>query len=105
MFLLRLQEEHPGGFDVVCGADVIYALTSIPSLFAAAAALLSASLEARLMLCHTSRSVSEDVILQHATDAGLLAVRGPTEVVQAAISLGITSGSAMRLLWFQRRRL
>ena len=103
MALHDAQEEFPSGFDVVCGADVVYAVASIPSLFAAAAALLSASPQARLLLCHTARSVSEDVILQHAHDAVLLAVELPAEVVQAAASLGITAGSAMRLLCFRRQ--
>jgi hypothetical protein len=104
MSLHHAQEEFPSGFDVVCGADVVYAIASIPSLFAAAAALLSASPQARLLLCHTARSVSEDVILEHANDAGLLAAELPAEVVQAAASLGITAGSAMRLLCFRRRQ-
>ena len=104
MALQDAQEEFPSGFDVVCGADVVYAIASIPSLFAAGAALLSASPQARLLLCHTARSVSEDVILQHANDAGLLALDLPAEAVQAAASLSISADSAMRLLCLGRRQ-
>lgn len=82
----------------------MYAAAGIPSLFAAAAALLSDSPRARVMLCHTARSVSEDVIVQHARSVGLEAVQGPAEVVEAAAALGISEQSAMRLLWFQSRQ-
>lgn len=102
--IAALQEEFPFGFDIVCGTDVVYAAAGIPSLFAAAAALLSESPRARVMLCHTARSVSEEVIVQYAGHAGLKAVQGPSEVVEAAAALGISEQSAMRLLWFQRRQ-
>lgn len=39
-FLLA-QDEFPGGFDAIIGADVVYAAEHVPSLFAAAAALLA----------------------------------------------------------------
>lgn len=42
MRLWRLaQDEYPGGFDAIVGADVVYAAEHVPALFAAAAALLA----------------------------------------------------------------
>lgn len=45
----------PAGFDLVVGADVVYMAEAVPALFAAAAALLSASQEAR---CHGALRLS-----------------------------------------------
>lgn len=80
----------------------MYAATGIPSLFQSAAAMLSASPWAMLMLCHTARSVSEDVIIGHAGAHGLGLVAWPAEVATAAAALDISGDTAMRLLCFRR---
>lgn len=99
-----MQEEYPAGFDVVVGADVVYTAAGIPSLFQTAAAMLSNSPQALLILCHTARSVAEDVILDHAHLHALRQVPWPAEITAAAAALGIAADSAMRLLCFQRTK-
>ncbi|KAK9843966.1 hypothetical protein WJX81_000623 [Elliptochloris bilobata] len=88
------------GFDLALGADVAYVAEAVPALFAAAAALLSASKEARLVLCHVTRRVAEERILAAAAAAGW--EPAPPEAGLSAAAAHALFGP-LRLLVFQRR--
>ena len=85
------------------GADVVYAAAGIPSLFSSAAALLAASPQALLLLCHTARSVSEEAIIEMAGLQQLVPTPWPAEIAASASTIGVSPQSAMRLLSFKRR--
>ena len=80
--LPALQQEFPGGFHTIIGADVVYNADCVPDLFATAVALLAGSGSARLMLCHVTRHVSEDRILATAQHAGLKHLSDPACLTQ-----------------------
>ena len=94
----------PGGADVVVGADIVYVQEAVPLLLATAAMLLSDSADARLVLCHTSRRVSEDKILSAALAAGFESQPWSAAVSQAAEAAGIVRHGHMRLLVFRRQQ-
>lgn len=96
-----MQARHPQGADVVVGADVVYVEEAVPQLFATAAALLARNGAARLVLVHTSRRVSEDRVLGHATAAGFRLEKWSEQVAAAADVAGIARKGHMRLLVFR----
>ena len=93
---------HPLGVDVVVGADVVYVEEAVPLLFSTAAALLTRGSEARLVLAHTSRRVSEDRIISHASAAGFTLLEWSNNVTAAAAVAEISREGHMRLLVFKR---
>lgn len=84
------------------GADVVYVEEAVPLLFSTAAALLTKGSDARLVLAHTSRRVSEDKIISHASDAGFSLQEWSDDVAAAAAVVGISREGHMRLLVFER---
>ena len=101
---LMLQVVDPGDADVVVGADIVYVQEAVPLLLATAATLLSDSGDARLVLCHTSRRVSEDRIVSAALAAGFEPQPWSAAVSQAAEAAGIARHGHMRLLVFRRQQ-
>lgn len=103
---MLLQEEVPGGFDAIIGADVVYAAEHLTTLFATAAALLRPVPEAFVLLCFAVRSVAEDHVISVAASEGLIRMPLPSEVSAAcgSLTLPITETSVMRLLFFKRTR-
>lgn len=89
---------------MVVGADIVYVQEAVPLLLATVAMLLSDSADARLVLCHTSRRVSEDRIVTAALTAGFESQSWSTEVSQAAEAAGIARHGHMRLLVFRRQQ-
>ena len=89
--------------DVVVGADVVYEDEAVPLLLCTALALLHESRAATLVLCHTSRRVSEDRIVSLAADAGFELQPWSDEVSRAAGTAGIARHGHLRLLVFRRR--
>ncbi len=90
--------------DVVVGADVVYVEASVPQLLRTAAAVLSDTHDATLVLCHTSRRVSEDRLVSLAADASFELQPWSEAVSQAAGAAGIARHGHLRLLVFQRQR-
>ena len=99
-----LQVLKQEGADVVIGADVVYVEEAVPLLFASAATVLLDSADARLVLCHTSRRVSEDRIVSAAAAAGFELQPWSAEVGQAAETAGIARHGHLRLLVFRRQQ-
>ena len=58
-------------FDTIIGADVVYASEVIPALFRTCKSLLSPHKDAQLVLCHITRRVSENAIIDAAAACGL----------------------------------
>ncbi len=88
-------------FDIIIGADVVYAPEAIASLFATCSALLSPSVHARLILCHVVRRVSEDSIIAAAAATGLIAAQQTAEMNKAMKSA--VAGGPFRILVFCKR--
>lgn len=103
--IAELLEEIPGGFDVIIGADVVYATKHLASLFTSAAALLRPVPEAFVLLCFAVRSIAEDHVISVAETKGLLRVPLPSEIATACTHLTtpITETSVMRVLVFRRQ--
>ena len=87
-----------GLFDVIVGADVVYAPEAIHSLFATCCALLSPESHARLVLCHIVRRVSEDSIVAVAAQFGFY-LHTPQQACITATQQAIR-GEPFRLLIF-----
>lgn len=100
------QEEVPGGFDAIVGADVVYATEHLTALFATAAALLRPVPEAFVLLCFAVRSVAEDHVISVAATESLIRMPLPPEVSAACglLTPPISETSVMRLLFFRRTR-
>jgi predicted nicotinamide N-methyase len=69
-----IKSAHPGGFDVIVGADLVYNETqlalAVPALFATAKELLSHDLDARFFLAVTRRNFGVTNLLEEASKAG-----------------------------------
>ena len=89
-----------GLFDVVIGADVVYAPEAIHSLFKSCSAMLTSAAHARLVLCYVVRRVSEDSIIAIAADFGLTLQASQPTITVAANKAMVTG--AYRLLVFCR---
>lgn len=60
-----------GLFDVIIGADVLYAPEALHSLFETCSAMLKLAPHARLVLCYVVRRVTENSITAVAAEFGL----------------------------------
>lgn len=87
-----------GLFDVIIGADVVYAPEALHSLFRSCSAMLRTALHARLVLCYIVRRVTEDSITAVAAAFGLTLEDRQQETVDAADRAMV--GSPFRLLVF-----
>ena len=84
------------------GADVVYVEEAVPFLFSTAAELLAGGSDARLVLAHTSRRVSENKIISCAAAAGFSVLKWSGEVAFAAAIADVSVDGHMRLLIFKR---
>lgn len=89
-----------GLFDVVIGADVVYAPEAIHSLFQSCSAMLKLVAHARVVLCYVVRRISEDSIIAIAAEFGLTLQAGQLTFTHAA-NKAMVNG-AYRLLVFCR---
>lgn len=87
-----------GLFDVVIGADVVYAPEAIHSLFKSCRAMLKPAAHARLVLCYIVRRVGEDSIITVAAQFGLTLQSRQLTIMDAA-NRAMLNG-AFRLLVF-----
>ncbi|CAL8468566.1 g8106 [Coccomyxa elongata] len=62
-----------GPVDIVVGADVVYVEEAVPALFDSIAKLLDPAKQGLLFLCHVTRRVSEQRVIDLATNVGLVA--------------------------------
>ncbi|BDA43460.1 probable tRNA N(3)-methylcytidine methyltransferase METTL6 at N-terminal half [Coccomyxa sp. Obi] len=61
-----------GPVDIVVGADVVYVEEAVPALFDSIAKLLDPAKQGLVILCHVTRRVSEQRIIDLATSVGLV---------------------------------
>lgn len=103
--IAELQEEFPKGFDIIIGADVVYAAQHLALLFGTVATLLKDAPEACVLLCFAVRSISEDHVISVAATQGLTRTVLPSELSAACASIDppISDSSVMRLLLFKRQ--
>ena len=90
-----------GLFDVVIGADVVYAPETLHNLFRSCSAMLKSALHARLVLCYIVRRVTEDSITAVAAAFGLTLEDRQQETMDAAGRVLV--GGPFRMLIFCRQ--
>ena len=90
-----------GLFDVVIGADVVYAPEALHNLFKSCSAMLKSASHARLVLCYIVRRVTEDSITAIAAAFGLTLQNEQQEAMKAADRAMV--GGPFRLLVFCRK--
>ena len=73
-----------GLFDVIIGADVLYAPEALHSLFQTCSAMLKSAPHARLVLCYVVRRVAENSITAVAAEFGLTLQDRQRETMLAA---------------------
>ena len=94
-------QQTVGLFDVIIGADVVYAAEAIDSLFATISTLLKTGLQSRVLLCYIVRRVSEDLLHASAAQCGL-EVMGMTPVLADA-ARSVTVSDPFRFMLFKRK--
>lgn len=87
-----------GLFDVVIGADVVYAPEALHNLFKSCSAMLKSAPHARLVLCYIVRRVTEDSIIAVAAAFGLNLEDRQQEIMNTADRAMV--GGPFRLLVF-----
>lgn len=90
-----------GLFDVIVGADVVYAPEAIHNLFKSCSAMLTSGTHARLVLCYIVRLVTEDSITAVAAEFGLTLEESKQNTMDAAT--WAMTGEAFKLLVFCRK--
>lgn len=90
-----------GLFDVVVGADVVYAPQALHDLFRSCSDMLKSASHARLVLCYIVRHVTEDSITATAAAFGLTLQNEQQEFMNAADRAMV--GGPFRLLVFCRK--
>lgn len=90
-----------GLFDVIIGADVLYAPEALHSLFQTCSAMLKSAPHATLVLCYVVRRVTETSITAVAAEFGLTLQEREQEAMYAA-SRAMAVG-LFRLLVFCRK--
>lgn len=97
----RLLLEVRGQFDIIVGADVVYAPEAINSLFATMQAVLVHDGNARIVLCYIVRKVCENSLIQTAYKHGLEPVAVHGMLADAADQV-VGQDLPFRLLLFRR---
>lgn len=87
-----------GLFDIVIGADVVYAPEALHNLFRSCSVVLKSASHARLVLCYVVRRVTEDSIIAVAAAFGLTLEDRQQKTMNAANRAMV--GSPFRLLVF-----
>ncbi|EIE22455.1 S-adenosyl-L-methionine-dependent methyltransferase [Coccomyxa subellipsoidea C-169] len=85
-----------GHVDIAVGADVVYVEEAVPELFNSIARLLDPSREGLVFLCHVTRRVSEQRVIDLAAAVGLVPMQCAAEEFESG---------PIRLLSFQRPAL